>query len=251
MKKKRSFFTPVFVIICVLFFKHYASACSCATLPINYQIESPNIVILKLQSVEKYKNGEANYAVGNIKQSKLIVEKVFKGNFKTGQELDFEQGGGADCIWAFDEKSIGTEYLFFLDKNNFSEGLWRGAVCSRSGQVKESGADLLYVKNGKRNLGKTRLSGMLNRVIESSDKKGWNYTPLAGKTVRILGKGVDVTLKTDENGAYEIYNLPVGKYKIIPQEIRKYRILAPYNDNSEITIEPNSLVEQNFEYLIK
>ncbi len=81
-------------------------ACSCST---NGTVDeqfarTANVVILKLQSVEKPAEGEKIYGYGGIKQSKLTVEKVFKGDLKVGEEMTFAQGGGADCIWTFSEK---------------------------------------------------------------------------------------------------------------------------------------------------
>src|SRR5438093_8536680 len=68
--------------------------------------ESANVVILKLRSLEKYPEAptETTYSVGNIKNSILTVEKVFKGKLKIGQKLTFRQGGGADCVWTFAEE---------------------------------------------------------------------------------------------------------------------------------------------------
>src|SRR6185369_5585806 len=117
MKKAINLHSIIFVILIIaLPSLQTAKACSCA---VNNTVDKdflsiPNIVILKVQAVEKYPEGEKGYSYGGIKQSKLTVEKVFKGTFKIGQELTFAQGGGADCVWTFDESSIGQEYLFYL-----------------------------------------------------------------------------------------------------------------------------------------
>ena len=37
-------------------------------------------------------------------------------------EIVFGQGGGADCIWTFNEQSVGHQYLFYLTRpETFSE----------------------------------------------------------------------------------------------------------------------------------
>ena len=85
----------------VIIFTDIANACSCSNPLLKTAIEkSPNIVLLKLQAVEKYQNGESRN--GEIKQSKLTVEKVFKGKLKVGDTLIFGQGSGTDCIWTFE-----------------------------------------------------------------------------------------------------------------------------------------------------
>ena len=110
------FLTIVAMVFVGFLLADVAKACSCAgNLTVDFAFQqAPTVVILRLKQVEKYKEGERGYGYGGIKQSRLTVEKVFKGNLKPGQELNFTQGGGGDCIWTFDERSIGEEFLFYL-----------------------------------------------------------------------------------------------------------------------------------------
>src|SRR5215203_5291414 len=104
--KKLFYFQQISIIAVLvgLFAVKSASACTCMSPSLDLAIdESVNIVVLKLQSVEKYREDEKGYGVDGVKQSRLTVEKVFKGNLKVGQELIFAQGGGADCVWTFHE----------------------------------------------------------------------------------------------------------------------------------------------------
>ena len=204
----------------------FVRACSCITPDINQQIKaSSDIVIFKLKAVEKYKPNETSFDEENIKQSTLVVQKVYKGGLKIGQEINFVQGGGADCVWGFSEKKLGENYLLFLKSTGFmyssskEKRLWEAHICSRSGSIKEVGADLLYLEKFKKVVGKTRLSGMFYNVTEkkTDTKKPWrefNYEPIPERKIRVVGMGVDITLKTNKYGAYEIYDLPVGKYKL-------------------------------------
>lgn len=243
------FFTIVLVVGSILLLTNFVWACSCITLPLDMTIDgAENIVILELKSVEKFKKGERIVGDDEIKQSKLVVKKVFKGKLKVGQELTFRQGVCCICVWGFNEKSIGTDYLFFLDSNAYQDGLWEGYICSRSGSLKSVGADLLYLEKLKKVKGKTRLSGTVYRT-----KDRWNaasYETMAGIQIRIIGKGVDISLTTDQNGVYEVYNLPVGKYRLIPEKI----IGLGLNDSDskfEIEIKAKGLEEQNIEYLVE
>lgn len=228
-------------------------ACSCVRSGTVDQefAESPNIVILKLQSVEKLAEGEKGYGYGGIKQSKLTVEKVFKGNLKIGQFLTFTQGGGGDCIWTFSEKGIGTEFLFYLGAKPVKGNIWAAGTCSRSNSAKYAAADLLYIEKLTKVRGKTRLSGSLTQSVASAvESEESSYNRLAGRKVRISGNGKNIELKTDENGVYEVYDLPVGKYKITPEKIFGYKFSDEKSNSVEVEIEAKSQTEQDFDFSI-
>ena len=250
----RSFFMIILSIWFIFALSNYAIGCTCVSeIPLDWStIAAENILLLKLKSLEKYQKGEEQLTVDGIKQAKLIVQKSFKGSMKKGQEVIFPQGEETDCFWAFSEKHFGREFLFFLGKkDSFS----LSSICSHSNSLNVAAADLLYVAKYKKVFGKTRLSGMFYNVTEKKSVnpmwRNWNYKPIAGRKLRIVGKGVDLTVKTNKFGAYEIYDLPVGKYKLIPQEVKGYRILIPYNENNEVEVKAKRLVEQNVEYLVE
>jgi hypothetical protein len=235
-----------------------AKACSCGDPgPVDGAYEqSPNVVILKLQSLEKYPDAptEDRYSVGNIKRSILTVEKVFKGKLKVGQELLFRQGGGADCVWTFSEESIGNEYLLYLDAKPGKDGLWTGHVCSRSGSTKYRSSDLLYLEKLPKVLGKTRISGKLFQEITTAVKGGYAEDKLLpGRFVWITGNEKNIKLETDRNGVYEVYDLPPGKYKITPEKVPGYKF-SSYSDKKtdfvEIDLKEKSHAEMDFDFEI-
>lgn len=269
------FFKIVFIVGSILLFAEFVRACSCiVSPPVNIAFQqTPNVVILKVKSVEKYKDGEKGYGYDGIKQSKLTVEKVFKGNLKVGQELSFAQGSGADCIWAFTEESIGEDFLFYLGEkpidNKSSEGViaatgqfpvnapnnvWIAFTCSRSGRIKYRADDLKYIENIEKLSGKTRLSGTISQRIESAiegDEPA--YKQLANRNVRIVGNGKDIQIKTDKNGVYEVYDLPVGKYQVSIEPIAGYKTTPfdyPTVETIPIQIKAKQHIEQEFEYYI-
>lgn len=244
----------VLVVFVGLLLADIAKACTCTSeSPLDWSAQaSESILLLKLVSLEKYKDGEEQFTTDGIKQAKLVVQKSLKGSMKKGQEVIFQQGEETDCIWRFYEKQIGTEFIFYFGKNNF---LLTNSICSRASSLKFAADDLLYLEKYQKVFGKTRLAGIVYNVTEGKTDnpmwKKWNYEPIANRKVRVLGKGVDITLKTNKNGAYEVYDLPIGKYKIIPQKVKGYRILIPSNETiEEVEIKANSLVEQNIEYLV-
>lgn len=269
------FFAIVFVVGSILLAADFVRACSCmVSPPVNIAFQqAPNVVILKVKSVEKYKEGEKGYGYGGIKQSKLTVEKVYKGNLKIGQELNFTQGGGADCIWTFTEDSIGEDFLFYLGEKPIdskasagiiaatgqfprvvAENLWVAITCSRSGHVKYRADDLKYIENIDKVSGKTRLSGTISQRIESAIEGGESaYKQLANRNIRVVGNGKNIQVKTDESGVYEIYDLPIGKYKVSVEPIVGYKTTPfdyPTVESIQVEIKTKQHIEQNFEYYI-
>ena len=249
------------------------SACSCgANGTVDQEFnKNPNIVVLKVRSVEKAIGEQprlVNY--GGIKQTTLTVEKVFKGKLNVGQELIFAQGGGADCVWTFTEASIGLEYLFYLgakpldDKVNDNviaatgqfprvvpKNVWIPSTCSRSGDVKYRANDLKYLENILKVRGKTRLSGVLTQYISvaTADQESRNDL-LAHYKVKITGSSKTIDLTSDSNGAYEIYDLPPGKYKLLPEKIGGYKFSGEKNGSAEVDIQAKKHTEQNFHFSI-
>jgi uncharacterized GH25 family protein len=248
----RPFLAALPVMFALFFLTGSVIACSCSSPTLETAVENASyIVILKIQTVEKYPKGEKGYGAGGIKQSRLTVEKVFKGNLKIGQELLFAQGGGADCLWTFDEDDIDREYLFFLSKNPVKNNFWLGFTCSRSGSLKGAAEDLMYLEKMSEVQGKTRLAGTIDLETKPAvEGETWSYKRLAGRTVTISGNGKNINLKTDENGVYEIYDLPAGKYKVTPEKVTGYKFNDQTENSVEVKIEPKSLTEQDFEYTI-
>ena len=99
------------------------NACSCGPRPTVLEAfdGADEVVIVRILSVEKVEDKEDRY-VHHVRSATMIVEKVFKGNLKIRDEIVFGQGGGADCIWTFNDESIGDQFLFYLTRpENFSD----------------------------------------------------------------------------------------------------------------------------------
>ena len=86
-----------------------AKACSCGPRPtvLDAFEGAEEVVIVRALSVEKAQDTEQRSYVDGVRSATLIVEKVFKGKLQVRDEIVFGQGGGADCIWTFDEQSVG------------------------------------------------------------------------------------------------------------------------------------------------
>ena len=135
-----------------------AHACSCGGSPtvLDSFNQSEVVVVVRALSVEKAElenapkgqmsNGE-NYVDG-VKSTTMSVEQVFKGTLKVGDKMIFAQGGGADCIWTFNEEDVGKEFLFYLKRFKDST-VWIAGTCGRSNNADYAGDDLLYLKKAR------------------------------------------------------------------------------------------------------
>ena len=222
----------IFATTFLLSMSKSASACSCGPRPTVLEAfeGSDEVVIVRVLSVEKVEDKENRYVDG-VRSATMVVEKVFKGNLKIRDEIIFGQGGGADCIWTYNEESIGHQYLFYLDRPeklsrddylpSKEPGLWFAFGCGRSQGLAGATDDLLYLENLKKVRGKTRISGTLG---------GWQNPDLdvEGKKVKIIGPKKTYETKTDKDGVFEIYDLPPGKYFIEPEMPTGWKIASSW-----------------------
>jgi hypothetical protein len=204
-----------------------ANGCSCgrqATVLDAYDY-ADLVVVVSAVSVEKagsdrtapkgqMSNGE-NYVHG-VKSTTMRVEQVFKGSLKVGDEMLLAQGGGADCIWTFDEDDIGKKFLFYLKRFKDST-VWVAGTCGRSRNIAAAGDDLLYLNNMEKLRGKTRISGTLSFDKDTEES-------VARRKIRIVGTGHSYETTTDENGVYEIYDVPAGRYSVEPEIPRGWKV---------------------------
>lgn len=195
-------------------------ACSCGPRPsVLESYEGSDVVaILRVKSVEKATEGRL---VDNVKSSVLEVVKVFKGQVKAGNQLNFVQGGGADCIWTFNERMIGQDYLLYLDAPEKPGQSWIGFGCGRSSSVEGAHDDLLYLNNLAKARGRTRVSGTL-------DFDGAEDMQLGGIGIRISDGKQTFRTKTDSHGVYEFYDVPAGKYLVEFDPIKGWKLNTFY-----------------------
>lgn len=209
------------LLIFALLFSGATDAHACSCMPRSTVLDAYEragfVIIARIVSVEKTEkaapqgqmsNGE-NYVDG-VKSTRMMIERVFKGSLKAGDEITFGQGGGADCVWTFREKEIGEQFLFYLGGREKNQLLWYAGTCGRSGGLKYVGDDLLYLNKLDRVRGKSRLSGTL-RFADNDELS------VEGRRIRITGAGKTHELKTDADGVYEIYDLPAGQYLVEPE----------------------------------
>lgn len=118
-RRSRHFWFFVLFVCAFLVAGKTTHACSCGARPtvLDSYDHSDEVVVVRVISVEKVAEdaqGLRHYVDG-VRTTTAVVEKVFKGYAKVRDELIFAQRSGADCIWTFNEKSVGEEFLFYLN----------------------------------------------------------------------------------------------------------------------------------------
>jgi hypothetical protein len=178
--------------------------------PVLDQVEKSKFVIVgRLASISDAK-------------AKIVVERVYKGWLKAGDQLDFVQGQFGDCIRGFGSGEIGQQYLFYLNSPSNAR-LYTASICNRSNKVARAFDDLAYLDKIGEVAGKTRLSG----YFKTSEA---NIPNVEGLVIKITGKKnkKSYSVTTDKNGFFELYDLLPGDYIIEPQTPAGWRIDVKY-----------------------
>ena len=232
------------ILLAILFFSQSVKACSCyPTETVDKEFaKTPNVIVLKLQSIKQNDGEAANFF--------LSVEKVFKGELNVNEVLNFTIKSNCDRFFSEDE--IGSEFLFYLGGRPAKGEKWFGSICSRSGSVENKTNDLAYLENEAKLRGRTRLSGRINKFFQLDDElQSPSFISLPNRKIqikRIKGNGKNVELVSNKNGFYEIYDLPVGKYRITLDKLNGFIFSSEKANYVDVEIKPKSHTEQDFLY---
>jgi hypothetical protein len=171
---------------------------------------SPVVVIARVVSVDKTPKQDKKTHDYGVRSSRLVVEKVYRGDVRVGEEFVIGQGDGMNCLMRFNEDNIGDRALFYLGLPQ--EGnLWGITFCGRSTSVARATEDLLYLDKTDQVRGKTRVSGRYEGGFYG------RLITVAGRKIRIVSEGATYETITDEHGVFEIYDLPPGNYRLEPE----------------------------------
>ena len=154
--------------------------------------------------------------------TKIVIEKVYKGNLRVGQEMILVQGGS--CVEDFDKDHIGVKFLLYLRPKLSMRNVWQADRCGGSkplpgfdiNRIENAADDLSYLEKMDQVAGKTRLSGTLIFYQWSPTHGGADFKRIAGRKVRLIGEKEVYEAETNEDGVYEIYDLPPGRYRVEP-----------------------------------
>lgn len=177
-------------------------------------------------SVEKIPGRNESRAWEGIKSATMVVEAVYKGELKVGERIVLEHVSQTGCYSTFDERDVGKKFLFYLGQRKSKVNVWYSPVCSRSSSADDAADDLLYLENVSKARGRTRISGTLSAHEAAPAENGIAIDrKLSGRKVRVIGEHETYELTTNDDGVYEIYDLPPGQYAIEPEIPRGWKII--------------------------
>jgi len=138
---------------------------------------------------------------------RIRVDELFKGRL-AGQAIDLHEGAN-DCAAKF---RTGERAVFYLYKG--TDESWVVPPCSHSmGNAAPEGDDLLFLRGLPKSAKGTRLSGEVELYEDSPQEVFRRVRGVPGVRVTISGpNGSSVEAVTNADGAYQVYNLPPGKY---------------------------------------
>lgn len=145
---------------------------------------------------------------------KIKVNKTFKGEKR--EEIILHQSLST-CDWDLSD-SEGEALLLYLYKNK-KTGIYSAMAQGMGGRIENENENLYWLNNLPKSLKRTRVSGTL-KLYQDNPFEFINYA--IGAKVRIFNDKNSYEVLTDKNGVYEVWDLPVGKYKIIPKFPKEY-----------------------------
>jgi hypothetical protein len=203
----RFFFISILLILPV----KIAGACSCGPTPnvLEAYEAADEVLIVRMLSLQKVEHIEGVRPYIDSQPAIVRVERVYKGKSGVTDQLVFGTGF-LGCSRMFDQDAIGKEFLVYLKRPKYPTDHWYASYCDRSNKLQYAREDLLYLDNQQNLRGKTRVSGMILGTQ-------FELLSVANRKIRIIGSQKTYETNTDENGVYEVYDLPPGQYRIEPE----------------------------------
>jgi hypothetical protein len=136
------------------------------------------------------------------------VEEPFKGSFR-GQAFILIQDA-SDCAPKF---KTGQRVLLYLYPA-FVPNLWTAPGCSRPMPVEDAADDLLFLRGLPASARKNRFAGEV-ALYENSVSEGFRRSHvLSGIHVQLRSGSQSIDALTNNDGVYEVYGVPPGKYHV-------------------------------------
>jgi len=169
--------------------------------------QASSVIIGKILNVED----KTSYQVVEVE-----VEKTYKGEKK--KKIILTQPRSI-CDWDF-SKTVGETKLLYLVQNRKTKTY--SAIAEGMGGTPEKESENLYwLNNLPKSLDRTSISG----TIELYQNEPFEFmNVIVGTKVRIFNKKTSFEVFTDKNGVYEVWDLPIGRYKIVPEFTNDYKL---------------------------
>ena len=246
--KKNLIFLCAALFAAVMFFPREARPCSCSWPPsvLDEFERVENVIVAKVTDVKD--RGEAQFNFFSAPTVMTIV-KVYKGGFKSGEEVEFISSG-TSCDYQFHKEDVGKAFLLYFGppfqfvpsdnpENVFTSPQNSLLLCGRTRALDDATEDILFLDNISKVKGKTRISGQV--TIFYSGKQ--HHPDFNGMKILIRRGGKKWELTTDSKGVFEIYGLPAGEYEVVPELPDKWRFHAGRSssivfDKSDVGYDP-------------
>lgn len=117
-----------------------AWACECGRWPVieDEFAKSRYVFVAELRSVKRVEKKS-----GSVDLSVFEVTRAFKGKHTAGDKITFRRFGDKSCVWKFDYKAVGKEFLIFVyDKPGKRHASWGPTTCSRTGAMENAHPDI-------------------------------------------------------------------------------------------------------------
>lgn len=231
MKKLTLLLTTIFFLFISL--QQSILACSCAGYPsvcdaygsaeaiyVGTVTKVVDVKELKTEWVETLSNGKKKRIIAEGWKHYIKVEKTYKG---TPQSEIILAAENSSCSGKFE---VGTRLLLYAYFDKEIDA-WRIGACGRSSSLDGAKEDLLFLNGLPKTLNRTLISGELSRY-EDTPEKGFERTQtFANAKLTISSKSKTYNLTTDQNGIYQIYDLPIDTYTITPEIPKGLKIRFP------------------------
>lgn len=236
---------PRFFLLLILAAR--AHACSCSGNWPSVKQAWENVPYVFLGTVEAADPDEPDSQTIFREQSvRIRVDDAFKG-VTAGQIIQLREAG-TDCDAKF---RTGQRAVFYLVQGS-TPGSWSVPACTHSlGNAAPFGDDLLFLQQLPKSAVGTRLSGEVE-LYENSAREGFRRVGgVPNVSVRISGREGSIhALTTNSDGAYELYNLPPGRYSVsikAPKGLRTaLRTISGSSTAREVELATNGGVSVDF-----
>lgn len=213
--------------ILVLFFSagaFNANACMCGGRPSPGEAlkNASDVLIGYVKKVENLDKSQAGAMSDYLGEQKVWVrvDKQYKGTKK--DEIVLLQPGDM-CAPKYD---IGEKVLLYAAFDRRTKA-WEVYGCGRGGLLENLADDLKFLEALPRSAERTRISGEISHY-ETTPQKGFHRVKnLSGIKIQILGEKKSWVINTDDQGVYELYDLPPGTHKIQPEFPEGFKLSFP------------------------
>lgn len=161
--------------------------------------EADAVVIGKIESVE---------GIRDVQTVVVDVEKTFKG--RNQKKIVLHQPLST-CDWNFSDE-VGRTLLLYLWRNE-KTGKYSAIGEGMGGRVERQSENLYWLNDLPKSLNRTRISGEANLYRDQAFEF---LQPVTGMKVRVFNEKNSFEVSTDQNGVYQIWDIPAGKYRIEP-----------------------------------